>query len=251
MGYGDEIMVTGEVKRRAAGKMRRFAIRDPRKGGRQRWHEIWLGNPRIAAPGMQFDEWIDNCGGYRPYIEFKGERFWKWRPYKPEPGEIFLQPVEAAFAKLTAGKILIQPTIKDGASPAKRWAWRNWEILVSRAPSLPWTQIGPASDPRIGVPFIETRTFREACGALSGAKAAVLHEGGLHHAAAAFGVRSVVIYGGFISPLSTGYDLHKNIFEPEEHPLGCGSRFTCYHCERAMERITPPRVLKSLEELLS
>jgi hypothetical protein len=252
VGIGDEVMVTGEVKRRAAGTMRRFAIRDLRKGGIQRWHEIWNGNPRIVLPGDPFDEWLDNSGGNRPYIETKGSRAWVWKEYKPEPGEIFLTKIEKSYAAVGRGKIIIQPGIKAGASPNKQWGIRNWEKLIESHPKLPWLQIGDGTEPRLSIPFFKASGFRIACAVVSGARSAVLHEGGLHHAAAALGKPSVVIYGGFISPRSTGYDLHRNLFvDPEGHrPLGCGMRTYCPHCEKAMQLISPWQVHKELEALL-
>jgi FkbM family methyltransferase len=61
-----------------------------------------------------------------------------------------------------------------------------------------------------------------AAGVLSGASLLISPEGGLHHAAAALGVRAVVIFGGFISPATTGYALHTNLFTAAR-PAGCAS----------------------------
>jgi hypothetical protein len=252
MGWGDEVMVTGEVKRRAAGTARRFAILDARKGGMHRWNEAWAGNPRIARPGEPYDEGYYNHGGARPYIVLKGLRRWEWKAYGPTPGELFLSSSEAAFADAARGRVLIQPSIKDGASPNKVWPLDYWQKLVASAPSVPWLQIGAGHEPRIsGTGFLPTPTFRDACGALSGARAAVLQEGGLHHAAAALGIPAVVIFGGFISPRCTGYALHRNLYtESKEYPLGCGMRTTCMHCQVAMGEIEPRLVRRELEAIL-
>lgn len=252
MGIGDEIMVTGEVKRQAGTSRKRFAIVDSRKGGRVRWHEIWEGNPRIAAPGQSFTDVITNHGGARPYIEQKMVRAWIWKPYVPEPGEIFLTDEELRAAEGARGRVIVQPTIKAGASPNKQWPVAKWQQLIDANKRVPWLQIGDGNEPRLsGVEFMQTASFRIACAAIKLSRTAVLHEGGLHHAAAALEKAVVVIYGGFIGPRCTGYTQHKNLFHDDpRHPLGCGSRQGCFHCETAMSLITPRIVAQSLEEVL-
>lgn len=254
MGWGDEVMVSGEVKRRAAGTMRRYGIQDRRGGVRpqHRWHEMWEGNPRIARPGEPFDEWLPNHGGYRPYIAHKSASAWTWRKYGPEPGEVFLAPTERAVGEGLGRKVIVHPMLKAAASPNKNWGWPNWQELVRLSPSIEWVQIGTGHEPRLeGAAFVATRSPREACGALAGARAAVLHEGGLHHAAAAVGTPAVVIFGGFISPEVTGYTAHRNLFlGDEKHPIGCGMRVLCDHCREAMRAIHPAKVLRELEAIL-
>ena len=62
---------------------------------------------------------------------------------------------------------------------------------------------------------------------LSGARAAVLHEGGLHHAAAALGMPAVVLFGGMISPRNTGYDVHVNLAIDDPEALGWRISASC------------------------
>lgn len=252
MGMGDEIMVTGEVKRIAGPAPTRFAIWD-RRTDSQRWHEIWEGNPRIARPGSYFERKLFNHGGDRPYILSKSAKRWQWKEYTPEPGEIFLNVHEQRYACEGRGKIVIHVELKNGASPNKAWGFEYWKALVAQAPHLPWLQVASSSMiPRVpGARFLVTPSFRFACAVLSEAKAAVLTEGGLHHAAAAFQKPAVVIYGGFISPRSTGYSFHSNLFrETREHPMGCGSRLPCQHCAQAMKSFQPSVVRHELEKLL-
>jgi len=105
---------------------------------------------------------------------------------------------------------------------------------------------------RVGnVDVLACGNFMDAVGALSGARAAVLQEGALHHAAAAVGTPAIVIRGGFISPKVTGYAGQVDFYvEDERWPLGCGYRVPCEHCKAAMESITPEQVAASLIELL-
>lgn len=253
MGIGDEIMVAGEVRRRAAGTNRRFMIRETRPGRpSHRWHDIWIGNPRIAAPGQPYDDSFANHGGNRPYIQSKTGRFWVWKEYVPEPGELFLTDRELAVGKPFDGGIVLQPIIKVQSSPNKQWRMEYWQALVNMRPDFPWVQIGDGTEPRLaGVPFLRTASFRDACGVLAHARAAVLQDGGLHHACAALGVPAVVIFGGFISPKVTGYSSQRNLFtESSDHPLGCGMRVPCFHCHRAMLSIKPVQVIAELEEAL-
>jgi ADP-heptose:LPS heptosyltransferase len=88
---------------------------------------------------------------------------------------------------------------------------------------------------------------RQASAVLAGAALLISPEGGLHHAAAALGLRAVVIFGGFISPATTGYDLHRNFFTGGQ---ACGMRLACAHCAEAMARITPEEVAAAAREQL-
>lgn len=253
MGIGDEIMVTGEVRRLLAQHGgTRVAVRARNRPDWHRWHPVWEGNPHIARPGEKYDLTYDNAPGDRPYIETKLTRRWVWREYRPIVGELFLSEREQSFAQLAEGCIVVQPFIKAGASPNKRWPLEFWQELVSRQTRWPWVQIGDGADPKLaGVSFLQTPSFRDACGVLRGARAAVLQEGGLHHAAAALAVPSVVIFGGYISPRVTGYETQRNLYvDDADHPLGCGARTPCNHCFRAMLNIKPTTVLKNLEEIL-
>jgi hypothetical protein len=255
MGMGDEIMVSGEVKRLAGKSRVVFRITDPRRYGKSsfhRWHPAWENNPRIAKPGWRFDRELTNCGGYRPYIEAKHSMQWRWCEYGPTPGELFFNEYESAFSHLGKGRVIVQSNIKAAASPNKMWPAANWAELIAENPDMPWLQVGEPSDEKIrGAAFLATPTFRAAAAVLSGARAAVLLEGGLHHAAAAVGLPAVVIFGGYIGPKVTGYATHRNLFpENNSFPLGCGYRMYCPHCYKAMREITPTDVMQSLNELL-
>ncbi len=232
MGYGDEIMAAGEARRRqAAGDPRPAVILD--RHGNPRWHELWAGNPRIAAPreaarGLDV-QIIVNGPGCRPYLDYgrmeaefearhPGRRFtaklrdprlpWRYTDWRATPGELYnvarLEPRDY---------VVVEPQVKARAAPNKDWGWARWQALVRRR-DLDWVQLGPSGTRLLdGVRHLETATFTEACRALSGARAAVLPEGGLHHAAAALGVPAVVIFGAMTSPANTGYDGHVNLFD--------------------------------------
>jgi len=267
VGWGDEIM--------AAGQARALQERDPRKvavmdaAGRVRWHPAWQGNPRIATPraaGHGDVQRLKNGPGCRPYVDYErmrcefarvypGRPFttkvlvsrlpWRFTDWRVEPGEIY-----ARRAPRRGDVVVVEPHLKSGASPNKQWGWARWQDLVSRM-DVAWVQLGPPGTRLLnGVRHVPTATFLEACSVMSGARAAVLPEGGLHHAAAALGVRAVVIFGGRSSPANLGYDGHVNLFDPSNGESPCGQSAACAHCARAMARIAPADVAQYLEALL-
>lgn len=261
MGFGDEIMATGEARRLQRTDRRPVQVVD--RNGRPRWHPLWAGNPRFWHPGMPAPQRVANGSGCRPYIDYPAMRRdwrrlypdrpfttrvrdsrlpWRFTAWQAEPGELFVA------GGRPNGLVVVEPHIKPGASPNKDWGWRRWQALV-RSVRLPWAQLGPPGVRVLtGVTHIPTETFAQACRVLSGAAAAVLPEGGLHHAAAALGVPAVVVFGGFASPANTGYAAHVNLYMAEGGP--CGQRLPCDHCAAAMAAITPRRVAQELEGVL-
>lgn len=252
MGWGDELMLTGRVRELQASDPRRVRVVSERPC----WHEAWDHNPRIAQPGESgdFQEVRRRENGLRPYAAWKTATRWIWRPYGPPRGEIYFTAAELEFGARHAGRIVLEPGIKVKASPNKDWGWGRWgrlaSLLVAKGYSI--SQVGPPGTRLLpGAEHILTVTMRHAAAVLARARAAVLPEGGLHHVAAVVGCPAVVIFGGFIAPAVTGYAGQASLFESSaEHPLGCGSRVPCAHCQRAMQAITPERVCHELGEIL-
>lgn len=252
MGWGDEIMVTGQAR-----EMQR---RDPRRVqvlyDQPRWFDAYFNNPRLARHDEQGDFQIlrPRQSGLRPYMVGKSPDRWTWRAYQPLRGEIWLTDAERAFGDRYTGRIIVEPHIKPGASPNKHWGWVRWNKLawLLRRRGVQVTQMGGPGTPVLeGVDFIETSSLRQAAAVMARARAAVLPEGGLHHTAAVFEVPSVVIYGGFISPEVTGYEGQRTFFvRTDEYPLGCGWRRPCAHCAQALASITPETVADAALGLL-
>lgn len=251
MGTGDEIMLSGQARVAQLTDSRKCM---PTYQGVPRWSqwgEIWRGNPRIAAPGEvgDFQQIVArDMENRRPYHTGKTAEQWSYNlDFRPEPGEIYLTDEEKEFGAKYAGRIIIEPTIKPGASPNKEWGWIRWSKLVwlLAQKGIHVAQVGPHGTPELmGAEFIETKSFRLAAAVLSRAVAVVLPEGGLHHAAAAFGIPGVVIFGGYIPVELTGYPMHRNIGASLED--ACGMRVPCDHCKAWMDRIKPEDVAKSL-----
>src|SRR3990167_1316291 len=252
IGVGDDIMV--------AGRARVMQMSDPRKvrptyQGKLRWNTIWDNNPRIARPGENCDFQVlvaRDMKNNRPYHTFKTPEKWGYNlAFRPDVGEIYLSEEEKEIRAKHAGRIIIEPHIKPGASPNKQWGENRWQALCDLilASGIRPAQIGPAGTKTLrGAELIETPTFRHGCAVLAGAMACVLPEGGLHHSAAALGVPAVVIFGNFTPVELTGYAIHRNIGAS----LGeaCGMRTPCPCCEKAMARITPWYVCDELRRIL-
>ena len=251
MGLGDEIMVTGEARRLQALDPRPVAVSDGR--GRGRFHWLWEGSQRILRPedarGKDC-QWLVNGPGRRPYIDYvltRKER-WAYTGWRVTVPELHVPPEAMAWAGRWADAVVIEPHIKPTASPNKQWGWDRWQQLVRLCPDLPWVQPG-ARGARVldGVERVETAEFWQAVALLAHARAAVLPEGALHHAAAAVGLSAVVLFGHLCSPANTGYDLHVNVTKGGP----CGWRVPCGHCARAWAELTPEAVAEMLQGLLA
>lgn len=247
-------MAAGQA-RRLHGKVRRkIAIFG--RNGRPRFHDLWRGLPYIAtldeiASGLEVQKLL-NGPGARPYIDYSRSttRSWRFQPWDCQPGEILLSEEERDFGARHAGHVVVEPSVKASASPNKSWGYGRTQDLARRM-KLPWAQVGP-NDARwmTGVERIVTPTFRHAAAVLSQARCYVGPEGGLHHAAAAFGIPAVVIFGSYISPEVTGYAGHTNIYRPHG-PGPCGARRECHQCRAAMNAITPEEIAQHLERTLA
>lgn len=213
---------------------------------------MWDGHPNIARPGERFDDTLSFKDGNRAYLEsVRPERF-VFREYAPASPPLQLSNNAKHIAYSVRGAVVFNPTTKERASPNKNWGMKRWQQLILSAPELRWLQIGEAGSPRlIGAGFMITRHFHEALGVIAGARALIVHEGALHHAAGSFKTPTIVIRGGFISPRVTGYAGQIDMYvDDSRHPLGCGHRQSCAHCVSAMEQIKPEAVLTQLRQLL-
>lgn len=235
MGIGDDIIATSMAKG-AADRGERVAFGD----GRQiKWgphsEMIFRNNPNVARPGQEKGaRWVHYYKGRRIY-NAAGPGRWIWNyDFRAEPGELFLDKGELREAD--DDLILIEPNVpRKPCAPNKQWPVDRWVVLAKRLMLQGWkVRQFEYGGPNRVAPGIPTATFREAAGWLSSARAAVLPEGGLHHAAAAVGLPAVVLFGGFVPPAVLGYDSHSNLTGGAE---ACGSFTRCQHCVDAMAAI--------------
>ena len=252
MGLGDELMAAGEAQRLSKIKKgNKVAILD-KPNGKLRWHPLWANNPHIAKVGDKCKFSIVNGPGYRGYIQEKRSDKWIWKNYRPIPAEFFFSTDEKEFAEsLEKGFVVVEPGLKDKPESVNRdWGWDKFVTLTNMFPNINWVQLGPEGTKVLpGVRLIKTASPRMAAAALTKATSFVSHEGGLHHMAAAVGLRGVVIYGGFTSQHVSGYDIHRHLSIGPG--IGCGSRIRCTHCQAAMNSITPEMVSTELIKALS
>lgn len=251
-------MLTGHARARQQADPRRLR---PTLRGVPKWSVVYDHNPRLARPDEQgdFAELPGRDGtNNRPYHTAKTPQRWYYNlAFRPERGELYLTPAERAFARAYAGRILVEPGLKPGASPNKQWGLRRWQQLANLLIAVGWRPAQfhmPGVAALRGVEVIRTSGFRQACAVLEVARGAVLPEGGLHHAAAALGVPAVVIFGGYIPVELTGYTherhgvAHRNLGVSLDE--ACGWRIPCAHCAAQMDNIAPERACTELEDLL-
>lgn len=253
IGIGDELMVTGLARQAQEKEDLPVLVLD--RNGQPRWHPVWNLTPRIVQRVREnkAHHTLVNGPGVRPYIAAKTSTRWTWKDWGGPPrGEIYLSEREETFGRLNSGRIVLEPHTKDKASPNKQWGWLRWNKLawlLQEKYGQRVTQIGSSGAQLLeGADFVATPDFRMAVAVLKNARAAVLPEGGLHHAAAAVGLPSVVIFGGYIAPAVTGYAGQVNLFEGGG--LGCGMRARCDHCAEAMAKIQPDEVAEKLMEVM-
>lgn len=251
MGYGDEIMASGHARllRQQTGK--RVVIVD--RNYQPRWSEVWEGNPNIArVPGPDTIA-LQHGPSCRPNHVGWDSQTAQWLfnyDYRAPRGDLYLSDAERDHARAVApgGFWLVEPNINPKNSPNKQWPIDRWQQLVDETPGIHWVQLDYGG-PHVlrGVAQVKTQNFRAACAVLELADGAVLHEGGLHHAAAALGIPAVVIFGGFTPPACTGYDGHLNLSNATRF---CGRHLTCPdHCPPEMDSITVAQVLDGVNTL--
>lgn len=257
MGYGDEIIGTGIVRR-----TRLIAPPPPGwkvgfgNGAKISWShwapEMFANNPFIAKPGEErtVSCWIPHFKGSRLYNKWdEQKKRWLWNyDFNVEPGEFFFSEVElikAGFAQEPF--VVIEPNLPWHKPVAvnKDWGEENWIAVARKLTALGWplVQFQHKHTRRVlpGVKLIPQNSFRSAISMLSRARLYIGPEGGLHHAAAAVGVKAVVLFGGFIPPAVMGYGSHINLVGNSSE--ACGNTNPCEHCRSAMQSIIPDDVV--------
>lgn len=188
--------------------------------------------------------------GCRVYAR-RWEGRWVWNPgFKAIPGEIYLTEQERGWAAQNDADIIVEPNVKY-QSPNKQWPVDRYQKVVDSlcAAGFNVAQFATGKHLLRGARVIDAPSFRAACAVLERAQLFIGPEGGLHHAAAAVNTDAVVIFGGFIGPLVTGYDSHINLFTGTDR--GCGNNMPCAHCKICMDRITVEKVLESADKFLT
>lgn len=253
---GDDIMVTRQARNLVDANPGRLVM--PCVVGACRWSPVYDNNP-ILTKSYQ-DDPIKLEIRPRLYIErhdHQNSRF-MFKRADLKPGEIYLTEKESSMARASASEeyyVYIEPNVKGKVSSEnKSWGLEKYQHIVNRLrqQNITVVQCGVAASAKLkNVRFIETNDIRSAFGILSHAAFYLGNEGGMHHAAAAFGLPAVVVFGGFISPYATGYESHTSIYvEDSRYPYGCGNLFDCSHCKDTMRMISIDQVYAEVEKLV-
>lgn len=252
MGMGDEILALGEAE--LLYEARGYPVQIVGVDSMPRSHELWQGNPAIAtkdSPTQKRISLLRNGPGARSYLKSitNGVSRFNMNHY-PRAGTIYLTEEERSFCPMDPDSfIVIEPTVKPGASPNKSWGWDRWAAVAARM-NLPVYQLGSGPARTLpGVHRLQTPTTRLAAAVIERAALVLCNEGGTHHLAAAMRRPAVVVFGGFTPPSITGYPFHKNITGPEPHGF-CGKWDSCQHCTTIMASINPDMVVSAAQELV-
>lgn len=260
MGYGDEIMAAGQAQKihRETGQKISIVGVDMKP----RWSEIWRGlpeilNPAIGSPGPS--AYILKNGPFcRPYIDRWGTEdgrpkahYSSWRA-RDHRAKLQLSSAQRVFRDRTVEEhgdyIVLEHRLKKGASPNKDWGRDRWQqVAYEPMGSHSFLQIGSTRDLLDGPIFESTPSFEAAAAVIAGAALYVGVEGGLHHAAAAFGIPAVVIFGHFTSAGTTGYEDHMNMGGAG---AGCGRWAPCQVCREELDLIEPSMVVDLITHLM-
>ena len=261
MGYGDQIMAVGlaEALYRSDPSAGPVMICDC--AGAPRDQPLWHGNPAIGVRVGGPTRTIRCGGGCLPYLQYPyssetGLRFSSTYRAADYRGHIYLTQAELERGHVARAQhgdfVLLEPTPSDRKNPNRCWPRASWQALAVqlKEAGLPVVQFHHAdSDRLVGVPCVDSPTFRDACGIMTGARLLVVLEGGLAFAAAALSVPTVVLWGGCISAPVLSYPEQVNLVDPSpETP--CGSFKTCHHCAAAWARLTPERVSEAIQHTL-
>ncbi|AXQ69203.1 hypothetical protein HOU02_gp522 [Caulobacter phage CcrBL9] len=279
MGIGDKMMAIGDAWKlhQEDPLKRKVAIGDGQIVDPTDNDLLW-GLDFVARAGQTNKDtpWVISHPGTRPYIDYRamrrelirqGRRPFKHKKlaamlgkfiwnmdYRPTPAPIRLTTDEEMIVARWAKEpfVAIEPYIKASAPVAKQWPIEYMTETVKRLrkEGIKVVQISAGGQPIIpGAVMAATRSYREALAVLKAASLYVGPEGGLHHGSAAMGTKAVVMFGGYISPLTTGYDFHVNLTGGAYEP--CGHRDgVCPHCVEAMAQITPDLVIDHSLRLL-
>lgn len=257
MGWGDEILSTG-LARGAKARGKRIAFGN---GQRIMWgpwcEQMFRDNPNIARPGDEGAadiEWVHHYKGHRLYVKTHPKYKWIYnKAFRVVPGEMFFSADELEFAENTAsGFVLIEPRVKP-CYPNKQWPVERYaqvarRLIESGQRVAQFVYDGEAKLLCEGVEAIATPKLRLALSVLARAGLYIGPEGALAHGAAAVGVKSVVIFGGFTDPQVVGYAGNMNLTGGAPP---CGNHKFCNHCKAAMAAISVEKVYQSAFKLLA
>ena len=222
MGLGDELLLAGQASRLGEPV-------DLWHKGRRVENELYQFMPHVSPNGKRFEEAPHR--GYIQDIRRNPKQVVFNLDYRPVPSPIVLDPIENDY-------VIIEPTIKLGAPPAKLWHHYQQVVDAIDAKFLQFC------NKTLDGTDIKTTTLTEAARLMAGCRLYVGAEGFLHHLAAALGKPAVVIIGAYSPVEVIGYNFHTNIAVNDPEELGHSTK------TGAMDRITPEQVIEACRKLL-
>lgn len=150
--------------------------------------------------------------------------------------------------------ITIEPQSNDEYSVNKVYPFDKWQNVVDEliASNICVVQIGRENKDKIlnGVIDLTGKTtFREAAQVISRSSMFVSSEGGLMHAANGLGIKSLIVYTGYIHPKMTGYPENFNVWLNHDFKP-CGMKIKCIECDKAVLSHNENEIVEIVKEYL-
>jgi len=199
---------------------------------------------------------MTNRPGARPYISSMSEHGIHFRKsFRVRKGHVM---PSILARRPRAQYVLIEPHNKKAfAGENRQWPLENYRELniLLQANGINTLQVAPDLNLKLDdtIGFEITNTYLEAAFYIREALCTVSAEGGIHHAAAALDVPSVVLWSHYTCPeilgyTNTGESKHVNLRHASG--WGCGSFAECQECKESLERISVQEVYESVVQLL-
>lgn len=253
MGYGDAIMATALARGfHAKGKLAAFG-----GGSIILWtgycEDVFANNPNIARPGKEGQKnlvWFDHYKKQFPYCKYNGaQRRYVWNlDFKIKSGEFFFSP-EESVCSIEKPFIVIEPNLawQRQVNLNKDWGEGKFEALgkalIERGHTVVQCIHGNSRRRIPGAHYVPTPLFRKSAAIMAHANLIISPEGANHHAAAALGVPSVVVWGDW-SPHIMGYPNQVKL-SGSRALQACGNTFGCPHCRHVMDSISVEEVYQA------
>ena len=261
-GMGDNLLLTGllpELRRQNLGK--KIIVES------SKWSSLFFNNPYVDW--VTDKHFITTKRHYKPkYIINENNQVSIYQQIGKRLGfegifypELYLTAEELSnitdryFDNIDKPVIVFCPIGKRGYSAnRKEWGIQNFQRTINlTSEKYHWMQVGISSDMLLN-DVIDARglTIRESAAVFAKADLALILEGGLMHLAKAVGTLAVVIYGGVISPKTSGYPENLNIYTKVDCSPCFRSDKPLTNCEMmtCMKKITSDYVAENLDKMI-
>lgn len=241
MGIGDDVITLARARQLYLKTGRALCPRN-RQGQSTAHRPVYQQSPYINRDGDTISEYPE---GKRPY---EGET-----RYQPPRPEFHLTPEQEAWGQAQAEHpyIILNPDAKPNAhhSNNKHWHQPYWQELIELLrQQYPRYRLVRANPGKFTTPYdledIATPGVYDLITLIKYASWVVTTEGAPHHIAAGTDTPCTVIYGHCTSPMTTGYHGQQALYSPAGP---CNSRQHCDICRAEMLKITPEKVLATIQ----